>query len=73
MPGFGDYGFVEWKPLRRVAPAAVAPAVREAPIASETLGVLLRALMPFREARQAVVRALREAEGLPPTEALWTG
>jgi hypothetical protein len=55
--GFGDYGFVEWTPrceLREAEPE-VSPKI-------DVTAVLLRALLPFREAREAVVRALREAE-----------
>jgi hypothetical protein len=69
MPGLGDYGFVEWTPRCQPREAAT-PEVSSGP---ETMAVLLRALLPFREAREAVVRALRESAGLPPMEPLWTG
>jgi hypothetical protein len=57
MPGFGEYGFVEWTPrceLRDGAP--------EVSRDTDVTAIMLRALIPFREAREAVVRALREAE-----------
>jgi hypothetical protein len=59
MIGFGDYGFVEWTP--RCEPRE--PEDDELPQA-EVTAVILRALLPFREAREAVVRALREAEAM---------
>ena len=59
MTGFGDYGFVKWTPRYELRE----PAGAERQKADDT-AVILRALLPFREAREAVVRALREAEAV---------
>jgi hypothetical protein len=68
MPGFGEYGLVPWTPRCEVRDSTPEVCSEE-----DTTAVLLRALIPFREAREAVVRALREHAGLPPTEPVWSG
>jgi hypothetical protein len=62
--GFGEYGLVEWTPrceLREAEPEVSSKA--------DVTAAILRALLPFREAREAVVRALREAGPEP----VWSG
>jgi hypothetical protein len=76
--GFGEYGFVEWRPLEDAAPEECEPAGEKQPASGEAtdrdiVPVLMRALAPFSEARTAVVRALREWAGMKPLEELWSG
>ena len=52
-----DYELTEWRPRLKLRVRS------EADEAANVLPIWMRALAPFREAREAVVRALREAAG----------
>ena len=68
MPGFGNYELVEWSP-RCEAPAEAkeSTAAPAGPREGRLLRAVMLALAPFREAREAVVAALR------PLEGAWSG
>ena len=60
MSALCEYALTEWRPRLTVRTAEDKGASPDVPL---ILPVLMKALAPFREAREAVVRALREAAG----------
>lgn len=60
MSALCEYALTEWRPRLKVRAAQEKDASLEVPL---LLPVLMKALAPFREAREAVAEALREAAG----------